>query len=55
MKVLGIVTMLLLTSDLICGLWVRFHPQSDMNFHFWLGIAALVSALVTVFLYLCRG
>ena len=37
---------------LICGLWVRLHPQQDMEFHFLLGLAAVASAMVTIVLFL---
>ena len=53
MKALEIVSIILIVCALICGLWMKAHPQGyDVNFHIWLSIAALVSALVTIVLFL---
>lgn len=55
MKALGIVSIILIVCALICGLWMKTHPQGyDVNFHIWLPIAALVSALVTIVLFLLK-
>lgn len=55
MKALGIVSIILIVCALICGLWMKTHPQGyDVNFHIWLSIAALVSALVTILLFLFK-
>ena len=43
LRLLGGLSLFLLTCMLICGLWVRFHPQQDMGFHFLLGLAVVVS------------
>lgn len=48
LRLLGGLSLFLLTCMLICGLWVRFHPQQDMGFHFLLGLAAVGSAMVAI-------
>ena len=50
LRLLGGLSLFLLTCMLICGL--RFHPQQDMGFHFLLGLAAVVSAMVAITLFL---
>ena len=52
LRLLGGLSLFLLTCMLICGLWVRFHPQLDMGFHFLLGLAAVGSAMVAITLFL---
>ena len=52
LRLLGGLSLFLLTCMLICGLWVRFHPQQDMGFDFLLGLAVVVSAMVAIPLFL---
>ena len=52
LRFLSGLSLLLLTCMLICGLWVRLHPQQDMEFHFLLGLAAVASAMVPIVLFL---
>lgn len=54
LKILGGTSILLLVCTLICGLWVRVHPQEDMQFHFVLSLAAVVAALVTITLFMLK-
>lgn len=55
MKVLGIVSLILIACALLCGLWIRFHPQgSDMRFHFFLSLAAMLFAFITIMLFMIR-
>ena len=55
MKALEIVSIILIVCALICGLWMKIYPQGyDVNFHIWLSIAALVSDLVTILLFLFK-
>ena len=55
MKALGIVSVILIVCALICGLWMKIHPQGyDVNFHIWLSVVALASALVTILLFLFK-
>lgn len=55
MKILGILSIILIVCALICGLWIKFHPQgNDMNFHFILSLAAMLLALITIILYLFK-
>lgn len=52
LNILGGTSIVLLLCDLICGLWIRKHPQSDMNFHVRLGVASVIVSLVTIVLFM---
>lgn len=54
MKILGGTSILLLICTLICGLWIRFHPQEDMHFHFVLSLATVIVALITIILFMLK-
>ena len=52
LRLLGGLSLFLLTCMLICALCLRSHPHQDMGFHFLLGLAAVVSAMVAITLFL---
>jgi Mg2+ and Co2+ transporter CorA len=54
LKILGSISILLLICTIICGLWVRFHPQEDMQFHFVLSLLTVAFALVTIILFMIK-
>ncbi len=51
MKILAILTIVLLSFTLICGLWLRYSGKpvdpSSINFHMMLASLAILSSLVT--------
>lgn len=56
MKIIAIISIILLVCTLICGLWVKFHPQgNDMNFHFLLSLSAVIFSLITIVLYMIKS
>lgn len=51
--VIGIVSGLLLSSTLICGLWIRANKVTDvssLNFHMSIGIASVLFSFIAVIL-----
>ncbi len=54
LKIMGSFSILLLSCTIICGLWIRFHPQEDMQFHFVLSLAAVVISLLTIVLFMLK-
>ena len=55
MKILGILSIILIVCALICGLWIKFHPQgNDMNFHFLLSLATMLLSLITLLLFVFK-
>lgn len=54
LKIMGGVSILLLTCTIICGLWIRFHPQEDTQFHFVLSLATVVISLLTIVLFMLK-
>lgn len=54
LKIMGSASILLLICTMICGLWVRFHPQEDMQFHFVLSLTAVVVSLLTIVLFMLK-
>ncbi|WP_156946292.1 hypothetical protein [Clostridium akagii] len=47
LKIMGLVSIVLLISTIICGLWIKFHPVgNDLNFHFKLSIITVILALI---------
>ncbi len=54
LKIMGSASILLLSCTIICGLWIRFHPQEGMQFHFTLSLAAVVVSLVTIVLFMLK-
>lgn len=55
MKIIAIISIVFLVSTLICGLWVKFHPQgNDMNFHFWLSLSTVILSLITIALFMIK-
>lgn len=55
LKIIGISSILLLISTLICGLWIKFHPiGSDLNFHFKLSITTVILSLITIVLFMLK-
>lgn len=47
----GIITVLLLLTTMICGLWIRANNLAEtnsMNFHINSGIASVVFAIITL-------
>lgn len=54
LKIMGSASILLLTCTIICGLWIRFHPQKDMQFHFVLSLVAVMVSLLTIILLMLK-
>jgi len=54
LKIMGSVSILLLICTLSCGLWIRFYPQENMQFHFVLSFAAVVVSLLTIVLFMFK-
>lgn len=54
LKIMGDISILLLICTIICGLWIRFHPQEDMQFHFVLSLATVVISLLTIVLFMIK-
>ncbi|SHJ28029.1 hypothetical protein SAMN02745975_01700 [Geosporobacter subterraneus DSM 17957] len=51
--IIAIVSGLLLSSTLICGLWIRANKVTDvssLNFHMSIGIASVLFSLIAVIL-----
>lgn len=49
----SVITLLLLLSTMICGLWLNAGNPGDIGFHINCGIAAVVFCFVTFILMLC--
>jgi len=54
LKILGIVSIVLLVSTIICGLWIKSHPQEDMQFHFVLSLTTVIISLFTIVLFMLK-
>jgi cytochrome b561 len=57
-NIMAVVSILLLLSTLICGLWMKAQPTVDpssFNFHVTLGIATVIVTLITLVLVFIRG
>ena len=55
LKIIGVVSIILLISTIICGLWIKFNPVgNDLNFHFKLSIITVILALVTIILFMIK-
>lgn len=53
LRILGIASVVLLLCTILCGLWVKFHPEgNDMNFHFLLSISSVCVSLLTIVLFM---
>lgn len=53
LKIIGVISILLLISTIICGLWIKFHPVgNDLNFHFKLSIITVMVSLITIILFM---
>lgn len=52
LKGMGVISCILLSCTIICGLWIRTHPQEDMQFHFGLSLTAVLVSLVTIILFM---
>lgn len=48
----SIITLLLLLSTMICGLWLKSGQPGDISFHMNCGIASLVFCCITFILLL---
>ena len=48
----SIITLLLLFSTMICGLWLKSGQPGDISFHMNCGIASLVFGCITFILLL---
>lgn len=46
----SIVTLLLLLSTMICGLWLKAGNPGDMSFHVSCGIASVILCCITIVL-----
>ena len=55
LKIIGVVSIILLISTIICGLWIKFNPVgNDLNFHFKLSIITVILSLVTIILFMIK-
>lgn len=54
LKIMGGTSILMLICTIICGLWIRFHPQEDMQFHFVLSLTTVVISLLTIVLFMLK-
>jgi len=55
MKALGWITIILIASTLLCGLWMKFAPgEKDVNFHAMMSIATMAVCLITIIVFLAR-
>ncbi len=54
LKIMGGISILLLIFTMICGLWIRFNPQEDMQFHFVLSLSTVVMSLLTIVLFMLK-
>lgn len=53
LKIMGIVSILLLLCTIICGLWIKAHPEgNDLNFHSILSLASVLVSLITIILFM---
>ncbi len=52
LKILGILSIVLIATTIICGLWIKSHPQDDIQFHFVLSLSTVLVALVTIVLFM---
>ena len=52
LKIFGILSIVLIASTIICGLWIRVHPQEDIQFHFVLSLSTVLVSLVTIILFM---
>lgn len=51
-KIMGILSIVLLLCTIICGLWIKFHPQEDIQFHFMLSFITVIMSLFTIVLFM---
>ncbi|GAA4653615.1 hypothetical protein GCM10023142_07530 [Anaerocolumna aminovalerica] len=54
LKLLGIVSIVMLISTIICGLWIKSHPQEDIQFHFVLSLTTVIISLLTIVLFMLK-
>lgn len=55
MIILAWVSILLLACTILCGLWMKFGPgEKNAAFHGILSFAAVLTALVTIILFMVR-
>lgn len=53
LKIMGILSIVLLIATIICGLWIKFHPEGvDLSFHFKLSVTSVFIALITLILFM---
>ena len=55
MKITAIITaclsIILLLSELLCGLWLKSGNQGDVGFHAKLGVAAVVISIICFIMF----
>lgn len=54
LRIAGVASIVLLVSTIICGLWIKFHPQEDIQFHFVLSITSVIVSLFTIVLFMLK-
>jgi hypothetical protein len=55
---IAILTILLLLSLLLCGLWLKSHPTNDpssVKFHLQLGITTIICSLISAILLIVQS
>ncbi len=54
LKILGGISIFMLICTIICGCWIRVNKQDDMQFHFVLSLATVITSLVTIILFMIK-
>lgn len=54
LKIMGSISILLLVCTTICGVWIKFHPQDDIQFHFLLSLTTVGISLLTIILFMMK-
>lgn len=47
------ITLLLLLTTMICGLWIHSGQPGDISFHMYCGIASIIAFSITCILIIC--
>lgn len=53
-KILGVISIVLLICTIICGLWIKSNPISDLKFHFTLSLSTVLISLITIILFMFK-
>ena len=53
-NILGILSIILLSCTLLCGVWVATHEGSDISFHAIFSSVCIVIAILSQLVNLCK-